>query len=1054
MEIHFLEAHVPLTKTISPTAKAPYPLVKSFTSHKEMIITPVEFFRTVKAHALKGHCLIKGALSRPLVNEPRANTTRTDDLTQWVCLDFDRFETPCLEDQLTAMGLSDITYILQYSASHGLPGNEGTISAHVFMLLDRPVHAPMLKAWLMNQNLTLFRDELRLSRCKNTLSYPLDITTCQNDKLLYITPPKFIDMVDPVGDGRIQLISRPLNALPVERLGERHIDALRQEAKVALNTLRVAEGLRPRTASTSWVGDKEVLNKPNVASVTGIKDCGEFIRLNLNGGDSWAYWHRKDDFELIHDYKTDTWYKTKDLVPGYYSDLKAQQAELNATPTEDGDLILAFRDIRTADYYNGLWNPAARHLELYKAKNETQLDHWMRSHGRVLGDFIPVWEITYNPREDWIVDTENHRVNTYVVSEYNTVEPRDNNDFPTILNIICHMLGENERTELIEHFLNWFACVFQRQVKPHTAWVCHGNEGCVAGDTLVTYSRGSKLGGRPLTIAEAYEKFNGLWKADKVRKGKPWDLRLDTRARAVKDDMTVGFHEVMRIVQSGEQQLYKLTDTDGNTLRATADHPIMRPDGTFTKLTKLKPGDKIVRRGEKNAHNLAVKGRNKNRVTVHSVPHHPHAWQHFINGKNYKRIHRARLVWEADINGVTLDELIDILRNDADLARRLLYLPPDVIVHHLDENCSNDELSNLAIVDKLNHDAHHAKHTGLGTVPTVLATVKSIVKDKFEMTYDMTMKAPYHNYEANGFIVSNTGKGYFANQIAAQLLGKPNFSSVTIDKIEDGFNGWMQHKLFVYVDEIEVDDFREKGRVTARLRNYITEPTISVRHMHRVAADVPNYLSMLFSSNRPQPVYIPESDRRYNVGNFQKTKLPRPNDFVINSELQAFAEFLAAYKVDIERVNTPMQTAERERIQRLSLTSVVETCKMLNEGDIASLWMARTDERLLRESGVVNQVTCTAQSYNYLIDRLLQEALQDPSGKITRDELLIILQYNVGNIPSSPHKFSSFLRHNGIETKRIRKNNRLCYGIETRWVVPDWLLDEIKASEPKVRRVK
>lgn len=782
MELHFLSAAYPLTKTITPTTKEPYPLVKNFTSTAETVNTPVEFFKAVQRHSQKGHCLLKGPLSRPLINEPRAGSTRTDDQTDWICLDFDRFESPNIDDQLTAMGLADITYILQYSSSHGLPGTEGTVSAHVFMLLEQAVFAPTLKAWLMNHNLTLFRGELRLSRCKNQLSWPLDITTCQNDKLLYIAPPRFKGMKDPV-ENRLQLVTKPLNYIPTERIGERHIDALKNEARKALNELRVAEGLKARTAGTSWVGSTEVLNKPNVASVTGVKSNGEYTRLNLNGGDSWAYWHHNDNFELLYDFKADCAYKTKEMLPGYYADLCAQRAETNATPTDDGDLILAFRDLKTAEYFNGLWNPTDRKLELYRAKNETQLDHWMKSHGRHLGDFIPVWDIQYNPREDWIVDEDRHAINTFLRSEFMWVDPRPNNEWPTILGIIQHMLGETERTELVNHFLNWFACIFQRQHKPHTAWVCHGIEG--------------------------------------------------------------------------------------------------------------------------------------------------------------------------------------------------------------------------------------------------------------------------------------TGKGYFANRIAKPLLADRNFSSVTVDKIEDQFNAWLDGKLFIFIDEVDVDDFREKGRITSRLRNYITEPTVSIRDMRRVAVDKPNYASFLFSSNRPQPVYIPQTDRRYNVGNFQASKLPAPNDAKIAKELHAFAEWLADHKVDINLANGIVNTEERERIKSLGITSIVETCNAITSGDIGALWLSRPDEHRLNESGVVNSVTLNAQAYNQLIKQLLSEALADKHGKLTRDELVTILQYNVGNIPVSPNKFTSLLRHNGIETKRLRKHEQTTYGIEIIWKIPDWLREEIEENlaatsrlNPKLRKVK
>lgn len=777
--LYFLEAAVPLTKTITPTHKLPYPLVKNFTSHAEEVTTPVEFFKAVQKHAAKNHCLLKGTITRPLTNEPRANTTRSNDETEWVCLDFDRFETHNIEEQLAAMDLGDVSYVLQYSASHGLPENEGTVSAHVFMLLSEAVQAPALKSWLMGQNLSLFRDELRLSRDKNQLSWPLDITTCQNDKLLYVAKPVFKGCDDPLEASRIQFITKPLPTIPVERLAERHMDALKNEARDALNKLRKAEGLKPRIAGTSWVSGKEVLNKPTVASVTGIKDAGDWIRLNLNGGDSWAYCHPKENFELIYDFKSDSWYKTKELLPEYYQDLKSQQEELNATPTEEGDLILAFRDLRTASYFNGFWNPGERKLELYPAKNETQLDHWMRSHGRTIGDFIPVWDMSYNPREDWTVDEEAHRINTFQTTPYFYVEPQSNDKWPTILKIICHMLGEDkaERTELVEHFLNWFAAIFQREFKPLTAFVCHGNEG--------------------------------------------------------------------------------------------------------------------------------------------------------------------------------------------------------------------------------------------------------------------------------------TGKGYFANKIAAVLLGHTNFTSKTVGDIEDTFNAFLANKLFCFVDEVDVDDFREKGRVTARLRNWITEPTFSIRDMRKVAADMPNYVSFLFSSNRPQPVFIPQSDRRYNVGNFQAQKLPRPDDNAVENELMSFAEFLAAYKVNRDKANTPLHTEERQNIQNISLTSAEETARTIINGDLGSLWLARTDERLLRESGVVNAVTQNAQAYNVLIDRLIQEALVDTNGVITRDELLVLFQYNVGGVPTSPNKFTSFLRHKSITTKRLRKNGELVYGMEVKWKLEDWFMEELRGQkQTKMRRVK
>lgn len=97
--------------------------------------------------------------------------------------------------------------------------------------------------------------------------------------------------------------------------------------------------------------------------------------------------------------------------------------------------------------------------------------------------------------------------------------------------------------------------------------------------------------------------------------------------------------------------------------------------------------------------------------------------------------------------------------------------------------------------------------------------------------------------------------------------------------------------------------------------------------------------------------------------------------------------------------------------------------------------------------GVVNAVTQNAQAYNVLIDRLIQEALVDTNGVITRDELLVLFQYNVGGVPTSPNKFTSFLRHKSITTQRLRKNGELVYGMEVKWKLEDWFMEELRGQK-------
>lgn len=72
-----------------------------------------------------------------------------------------------------------------------------------------------------------------------------------------------------------------------------------------------------------------------------VDDDGEFVRLNLNGGDSAAYWHYKEDFELSQ-LQGRRLAKLKEVLPEYYreliekkkqkdKELKAQKSKANAS---------------------------------------------------------------------------------------------------------------------------------------------------------------------------------------------------------------------------------------------------------------------------------------------------------------------------------------------------------------------------------------------------------------------------------------------------------------------------------------------------------------------------------------------------------------------------------------------------------------------------------------------------------------------------------------------------------------------------------------------------
>lgn len=787
IKIEFLSAYVALTKTFTLLAdksitKDPYPSAHNFTSSSHEITTSGELFKFIKQYATTGHCLLKGKLDQALNNEPRKGHTRSDDQSQWVCLDFDRLSGTDINEELTRLGLGDVSYTYQWSSSMGMPGTEGTISCHVFMLLSRPIHANELKLWLQSLNFTHYEDKLALTRNFNALRWPLDVTTCQNDKLLYIAPPLFINMKDPMTTPRIGYKKGKVDAIPVERLGQSAPEVIKAKMQAKKNALRKAQGLKISTAGTSFVGEYEVQNKPGECSVTGIKDCGDFVRLNLNNGDSWAYYHGKENFELLHNFKGELSYKLREICPPYYADLVAQRNALSRSPQEGGELVLAFREIVSAKYYNGVFSNGV--LRIYEARSKEQLNDFMQTYGRTPPPFYPDWSMTYDPQADFVVDEDTNTINMFQPSTYmvNAVaaDIKVRKHCPLTVKVIENMIGAPLESEVFTAFMKWFACIFQRKGKPQTAWVGHGIEG--------------------------------------------------------------------------------------------------------------------------------------------------------------------------------------------------------------------------------------------------------------------------------------TGKGTFFDLIASPLLGEKNCIKVDITTIEDRFNAWMKNKLLIMVDEIDHDDFKEKGKAANLFKNKITERTLTVRDMRAVAYDYPNWFALFFASNRPQPVFIPPTDRRYNVGCYQHEKLllNQGERNALETELPQFANYLMNIQTSVEIASQICDTADRREIARLGVSSNQEVANSITNNDFDALWEMMPDTKHLVDIATLDTDLAYASAYAQLMKSIAADIVaNNHNTKLTRDELATIFRYCIGKrISTSPNKFTSFLRHMNIKTTKIRKDGATHMGISCEWKVSDALKAELikaAAEKPKSR---
>lgn len=776
MNLNFLSAQKPLTKKFTKlpngeVEKTSYLNAYEVTSYEEPVHSLDDFYVELRKHADLGHCLLKGQLTRPLVNESRAGSTDANAQTHWVCLDIDGLPpTYTIDELLKLMGMGDVSYVLQWSASQSVTSED--LRCHVMMLLSKPASAPLLKQWLiqLNHQTTFLRDNMALTKTNMSVTWGLDITACQNDKLIYIAPPILVGLKNPLGrKPRYELVMKNRKTLTLPA------SINTPEANRALTAQRIADlrraaNLPERKNNYRTYKDVEVLSKPDEATVTEVRHDRGFVYFNLNGGDSWAYYHPDNNCEIIYNFKGEPPYATKELLPDYYKQAKAAASTSASAESSVGayladpqqPVLLAFRDRKTGIYYHGHYYPEGDDLDLAIAKSEKQVRDFCMQHGMPMGDFIPIWDMIFDPHGDQRVDVANRTVNLFQQTEYMLAVGKKAPAKPpaTIMKIMSHMLAQEQAS--INHLLNWLAFIIQKRERPKTAWVWYGTEG--------------------------------------------------------------------------------------------------------------------------------------------------------------------------------------------------------------------------------------------------------------------------------------TGKGMFASKVLRPLLGMGQTAMREGRELAEIFNGYMKNTMLVFFDEAHLSTMKESDMVHAKLRNFITEPTISLRMMHQNATETDNHAAIICMSNKPDVILLQKNDRRWNVGPYQDIKLELTDEEIdkkIPAELQAFYDYLAHYPLDENAARTPLVTEDRDRLISTTTSSADDVAHALaaKKADMGFFL-----DQLPSDGSLVGyRMQSSVQDYKKVLHTLLIRTRNEGTGrcKISRDELHALFEYTVGNMPNSPNKFTKFLAHRHIHTEKVRIDKPV-YGIQVAW--KDWPL--------------
>lgn len=487
INLYFLGASEALTKTFTlqkdgTLEKTQYPPVKNFTSYHETANDIGELYKHVVSHSALGHCLLKGTLLKPLNNESRAGSTYSESPSKWLMFDADKIQNVAdAEAAMKEFGLPDVSYVVQLSASSGMDPTNTDFSAHIFVELDKEYPAPVLKNFLtyLNFSKPILSSQVRITKSNVALSYPLDITVAQSDKLLFIAPPICVGFNDPIPK-RIHLVKKSTDvfSLPADTPPVAAVEKMRRNR---INELRVDEGL---AAKRSWVMKDEMGQKyipgATPCTVTGIKEERGFVYLNVNGGNSWAYYHSVNNPAILGSFKGDGPLLTKEFIPDYYKEVSKA---IEGVPVKDW-IYLAYRDFKTAGYYNLAYNTITHELRMARATSLTQLEHFMEQYDAPYNGTPTDWEHVYEPHisgEFKRIDTDRRTINVYNPPEAAKYDDPLKKAVipPSIWEVLDHVVGHH--AEFLSVMINNWAYQLQTGKPIHTALVFHGVQGTGKG---------------------------------------------------------------------------------------------------------------------------------------------------------------------------------------------------------------------------------------------------------------------------------------------------------------------------------------------------------------------------------------------------------------------------------------------------------------------------------------------------------------------------------------------------------------------------------------------
>jgi hypothetical protein len=292
--------------------------------------------------------------------------------------------------------------------------------------------------------------------------------------------------------------------------------------------------------------------------------------------------------------------------------------------------------------------------------------------------------------------------------------------------------------------------------------------------------------------------------------------------------------------------------------------------------------------------------------------------------------------------------------------------------------------------------------------------------------------------------VQGTGKGMLFEYILSPLFNHPDsvqHHPVAIEKtmanFDDQFNSYIENNLIMVVDEFNINNSKNKDAENF-FKNAITEPIQTIRTMRANPITRRTFSNFIFNTNESDSAKIDASDRRYNVGDYQRIKLEAviPNLYEreiekeIKSELKNFASFLNQFQVNQSAVKRPLANTAKAKLREVSTESYQLLMMKFIEGDLNKF------------TEIVETVPATEieqARYEHVrrtIIKWLMLANTNKECATKKDELRMVFEYfSNKNLPRK--SFNAMMLKANIEEKRTTFD-----GERTRYIINKWFCDE------------